>query len=456
MRPGKPLHHRTRFASVSRIPGGSALRVSADGSTLLERYWSPESLPGPDPTLSTSDCAELLRERIDTAIRRLVPDDVPVGGHVSGGLDCTAMSCRANQVLADSGRSLVAGYSWSPDEQDLPRFAGDERSLLDEVAAQESLSIWNVRRDRSGSWFFDLDPDRYPQTTHVHERFVLPQARADGVEVMVSGWGGDELASFNGRGVLRHLVRRGHVRSVWNETGQRMTLTRGHAGFREHGRSFAAAVLDATPDWFPDPRHRAARRRESEVESEADSMIRELSPFVADARQETLRSFDRAADHHEMQLALLTHGHLQDRCDGWYQTGRLFGVSYRYPLLDLDVVTTALNLPWWAFRSQGWTRTAFRMAVEPWVPASVAWNVTKTEPALFAPRPAEPGSRPRELWRADDEQLPAGAGRCSTCSQPDDRHRARASTSPVAPRRRPGRWLSPHRPIVTLRLDLRD
>jgi hypothetical protein len=58
------------------------------------------------------------------------------------------------------------------------------------------------------------------------------------------------------------------------------------------------------------------------------------------------------------------------------------GIDYRYPLLDLHVVTGALQLPWWAYRSQGWNRVACRKAVTDWVPGSVAWNILKNEPAL--------------------------------------------------------------------------
>ena len=33
----------------------------------------------------------------------------------------------------------------------------------------------------------------------------------------------------------------------------------------------------------------------------------------------------------------------------------MWGISYRYPLLDREVVETALQLPWQAFRSAGET-----------------------------------------------------------------------------------------------------
>jgi asparagine synthase (glutamine-hydrolysing) len=203
----RQIAHRTRYAAISRVPWGSAVRVSPDGATRIEQYWDPRSLPGPDRSLTLEASAELLRERIDVAVRRLTSTDNHYGTHVSGGLDCTSVACRANQVLGESDRSLVAGYSWAPDEREVPRFSGDERSLLDDVTAQESLEVRMILQDDSGDWFFELDRDRYPQTTHARERYVLPQAQADGVQVMLSGWGGDELASFNGRNVLRHLVR---------------------------------------------------------------------------------------------------------------------------------------------------------------------------------------------------------------------------------------------------------
>lgn len=405
---GEAISQRTRFAAVSRVPWGTAVRVRGDGSVRVERYWDPRALPGPDQSLTLDDGTELLRERIDAAVRRLTPTDTPVGAHVSGGLDCTAIACRSNQVLAESGHSLTAGYSWAPDEREVPRFVGDERTLLDDVAAQEQLAIRTVYPDESGDWFMELDRDRYPQNTHNFERFVLPRARADGTRIMLSGWGGDELSSFNGRGVLQHLARRGKVRAVWNQTSRRAELTASEpVGIGRQVRVFGAAMFAATPDPIRDLRHRAAARERDADGAEIDALLRAVSPLAADTLRDRIATFAQARDHHSYQLGLLTGGHLQRRCDDWYQTGRLFDVHYRYPLLDLDVVTAALQLPWWAFRSHGWTRTAFRLAVEPWVPSSVAWNISKSEPALFSPPerlPVERAPLAAHTFRADDQR----------------------------------------------------
>lgn len=389
---------RTRFAGVSQVPWGRMLRVAARGATSLERYWQPEFLPEPDESLTLSECAELLRSRIDAAVRRLTPTDRPVGAHVSGGVDCTAVACRANQVLTAAGKSLVAGYSWAPDERRTPPFEGDERHLLADVTAQEGFRIRTVYPDESGDWFRTRDPNRYGQSTHAWERYTLPQAHTDGVRVMLSGWGGDEFASFPGRGVVRDLVRRRRFLQVWRHTA-------GPAGIelserkdvRRRMRAFAASLVGALPPRLANLRDRAGAAEWRQQDAELDALLRGVYPRVADARLERARAVASLPDHRATQLFFLSDGHLQHRTSWWYQTGRLFNIEYRYPLLDLGVVSAALRLPAHAFRSGGWTRLAYRMAVAPWVPPAVAWNARKAEPSMFSPPVVHPVPRSNPL-----------------------------------------------------------
>ncbi len=383
---GRATAHRTSFASISKVPGGHALRVRHDGSTRLEEYWNPATLPGPDNAMSLRDCSDLLRNSIESAVRRHTAQNLTVGAHVSGGLDCTSVACLAQLVLAESGKHLVAGYSWAPSDEVVPRFPGDERQLLDDVESHAGIPIRTIGPEDSADWFWRLDPVRYPNTDHGRESHVLYQARRDGVRILLSGWGGDEFASFNGRTVIQNLIRRGRLPRAWKERSLAMALEdEGPVPLRRRFRGFAGSTVST----LPDPVRSAIRWRSQTGlrlrAMEIDAAMREFSPVVADLREQNAREFAAAGDYRELQLLLLRYGHLQWRTAGWYQTGRLMGLDYRYPLLDVGVVGAALRMPWWAFRSQGWSRPAFRLAVEKWVPPSVAWNVAKREPALIAP-----------------------------------------------------------------------
>lgn len=378
------MHHRTAFRFVSRVPGGHALRIRPDGSTVLERYWDPRDLPGPDESLTLADCADLLRESVDGALREALDGEGPFGSHVSGGLDSSALACRAQALLRDRGDGLVAGIAWSPDEQQVPRMPGDERPLLDDIAAQCSLPVRRVRPSDDDGWFWELNPARYPDSTHFREAAALPVARRLGVRTLISGWGGDELASFNGRGVFQSLVRGLHLRTAWRESQLRLsTLREAPPARRERARAFAGLAWGSLPGGVRSLRAPGETRRERAQARQVADALRELSPLAAEIWIDQVRLGSSVRPHDEVQLDMLANGYLQHRTAAWYQSGRLMGVGYRFPLLDLAVVEAALRLPWWAYRSAGWDRVAFRLAVAPWVPETVAWNTTKDEPALL-------------------------------------------------------------------------
>ena len=398
---------RTPFVSVRRVPPGHVVWFAPDGTTSTERYWDPDALPGTDRSLSLDDCAALLRETVDAAVGRALPDDAtPVGAHVSSGIDCTVVACRANQRLIAAGRpGLTAGYSWSPSESIIPRLPHDERSLIDAVVAREGFPVHTIDDPALGDWWWDTDPCRFPESTHALERSVLPLAQRDDIGVMLSGWGGDEFASFNGRGVMRGLVRSGRLGGVWSHVSALLEVRSGRSpSLAKRARAFAATVRD---ELLPG---RSGSNSRWPGPDGSDAELRAISELVADTLADQFGGLNRAKDHREYQLGLLALGHLQHRTGWWYQTGRRFGLDYRFPLLDLDVVTTALTLPGSAFRSAGWNRIAYRKAVADWAPPEVVWNILKNEPASFEQsrmrrETAASSDRRRHRPRADEDAV---------------------------------------------------
>ena len=428
--------HRTNFRAVSLVPGGEATRILPDGRSRRERTWSPDQVDAPDERRSFEECVELLRTEIDAAVRRSIADEQHVGAHVSGGLDCTAVACRAHGIATEAGGGLIAGYSWAPDPSIVPRFVGDERQLLDDVVAHCGFPVRTLEQ-RDTDWWHRRDPNRYPASTHGAERHAVFQARDDGVSLLLSGWGGDELASFNGRGVWADLIRRGRIVDVARFQREQRSLSGTRSGPAVAARDLAAAVASAFPGVVDVLRHPVEAVRSRSEARERIAELRAFAPLLADLESEHRRRFAEARSARAYQLALLENGHLQQRIQAWHQVGHLAGVRYRYPLLDVGVVEAALSMPWWAWRHRGWSRAAYRAAVAPWVPESVAWNLRKLEPAfLFRPgsEPAGPDPVPRDAWDLDDPTyraalaLAAGPQRTRQgrrLAGPDDRVTAR-------------------------------
>lgn len=373
---GEATLFQSGFVGVEAVPWGRVRAFPIAGSPTYERYWYPEDI-AVDNNLTVADSVEMIGAAVAAAVERALSDHLPTGSHISGGLDCSAVALKAQQLLAAKGETLVAGYSWSPPPHALEVVENDERIRVAEVAEAAGVPVRWWDPDSDVAWFLNRDPIRYPQTSLVWERHVLPQAHTDGVRVMLSGWGGDELASFNGAGLMTTLIRQGQIGQAWRMAdpapwkapkGQRM----------ERARVFAAAAWQARPDLrrrLPDRRD-ADRRR-------ALALLRGEYPAVADALLENIKRSRGPKDGTRYQVRRIGNGHLQRRTMAWYQAGRLFDLTYRYPLLDLEVVQTALTLPPRAFRSPEWSRIAFRRAVAKWTPASVVWNPKKRDSALF-------------------------------------------------------------------------
>src|SRR5690606_10317182 len=78
---------------------------------------------------------------------------------------------------------------------------------------------------------------------------VLAHAGERGIRTILSGWGGDEAATFNGRGYLAYLLRRGQLLRL-------AQIIQRHVGLRKPHKTlrflFRYAIIPLLPDAFYD------------------------------------------------------------------------------------------------------------------------------------------------------------------------------------------------------------
>lgn len=396
--PGAPIDlERSLWRGVHSVPPGQALMLSPEGAVRRRHvHWSPA--PRDETRLATpEDYADALRDAIATAtadaVRSPGPAAAGVGAHVTGGLDSSALAVLGHRALEREGGGLARAFSWAPPIGDLPRVEGDERPRAEAVAAQIGVPISFVGLDRAA---IEEEAARAramrPTTPSAHEVAVVRAAAREGVGVLLSGWGGDELASFNGRGVLARMARTGHWAALSREL---LALSR-----RLGGRALPIVVLRAlygrvALPLLPVPVWRALRLNEAEREKRlrrtSGLTWADVHPRAAELAIEWREQLQRAmADGgRATQVELLRRGHVTARLESWALLGAEHGVEHRYPLLDRRVMDLCLSFPERLWLRDGWRRWLFRAAVEPLLPAGLAWSDAKDEPALVADlRPA--------------------------------------------------------------------
>lgn len=373
-----PAH--TYFADVEKLPPAHALTVDRKGLHMWA-YWQPGQTSERRYARETDYVAEvrqLLREAIACRVQGTAHG---VGAHLSGGLDSSSMAVIAHRILQDKGRR-VTGFSWAPPfsvvaPNDTPDNE-DERPLVEAVAQAAGLSLrYTVLTPEHVLAFARRDITRQPTTTLQLELAASQDAASLGIRTMLSGWGGDELLVFNGRGYFADLLRRGRWLTLQRELSARGEL-HGSAVWKQWivGGLFpllpTALMRRLRPEDFPPPFGLPATLR-----PDFAAALAEVDPLTRPELRER-------PGVRRMQIALLQNGHLPYRMESWASHGASLGLTYAFPELDRRIVEFALSIPDSLYFKNGWKRYLYRTAMEGILPDKVRWHKVKEDPAMVA------------------------------------------------------------------------
>lgn len=370
-----PEPERTLFEDVARVAPGQWLQVSAQG-VRKQTFWKLEPELAGSKRCTPQQAAEELRAVLERAVRCRLPAQGPVAAHLSGGLDSSALAVLAARMVRSSGRRLQA-YSFLSSHPD----AEDERPYVESVLRQEPDIDWMPLTVEDWESFFlpRMDCDQlFPVDAYNPDIRVCADAGKRGAQMLLSGWGGDEGATFNGRGALSEALLHGHWRYLAGEfralrrvRGQSpLGVVKGEilryllpAGFRQ-------GVLRALGKNLP-------------LAFEVSSLLQ--GRFSGEVHRNFSIGPHAARNRHRM----LTSPHLPLRAEQWALMGARHGVAVGFPMLDRRVVELAVSLPSDVFQRDGWRRRVFRDAMASVLPDEIRLRHGKITPmeemnAMFA------------------------------------------------------------------------
>lgn len=364
-RPGEAL-----FTGMARLPAAHCLEVSADGLA-VRRYWAPDARIARRRHVTPDEAAIGLRTLLDAAVRSRLPESGNVAAHLSGGLDSSAIAILAARQLHESGRQL---HAWSfLDVQRNDVVLDDETAFVQAVLEQESGIAWTaVRPPRD-----DIDPGAFhsdlplPVGPEDPDCAVCAGAAAAGAHIVLSGWGGDEAATFNGRGALAELLLKGRWRTLARECS---------ALRRERGVSIADILRGEVIGYLLPTFWHAARSRKR-----GDGLRHRLlqclpNDIAAALGKDRDGALSMGPDAGANRTRLIGSSHIAQRCENWAAQGAQHGVAFAFPMLDRRVVEYALSLPSELFLRDGWKRRVFRDAMKGVLPDMIRERHAKATP----------------------------------------------------------------------------
>lgn len=190
------------YEGIKKLLPGCSLRVGIDGASQVRRYWA---VPGPSGR--HPDRAEAVAELtgiLDGAVKAQLRSDVPVGALLSGGFD-------SGMIVASAGRASIPLHTYSVGFDD-----GRQASELPvaRAMAERYGTIHHERVIAGGEVLGLLDNAVAAMSEPVADSAVVPtyclsgMAAEDGVKVLLSGTGGDEVFAGYSRYIPSSARRR--------------------------------------------------------------------------------------------------------------------------------------------------------------------------------------------------------------------------------------------------------
>ena len=357
----------TFYEGIEQVPPATAFELDLQGDLRQWRYWSLEDLPA----VSVADPPEFFAEMFENAVRLHMRSDVPVGVHLSGGLDSTSIICAAARLRRASNASgPLMAFSYVDAEFDESRYIAD-------TIEQTRATLVRLKTDPTRLWGilgevlrFQDEPIYSMMPLVVYE---LMRLTADnGIKVVLNGQGADEtIAGYPSyfRDYWATLLGAGRVRFAWGEIDR-------HA--RAHGGSRAKAFMGATRHFVQSrcaalpPYRRLARWNRRRAHLKSRWYARPLAERLA-REEDTNGAADLNASlaYSVYRTPLPRILRIEDR------NSMAHSIESRLPFLDYRLVSLVFGLPpEWHMRGP-WNKYVLREAMRGRIPESVRTRVDK-------------------------------------------------------------------------------
>jgi len=373
---------RTLLRSVSKLEPGQAMVAGAAGVSI--HTWHRHAI-GADagPPRSARDLTGELAGLLDRVVADQCISDVPVGAFLSGGVDSSAIVAAMAATGHRPARSYCIGFE---DDSMVEEGFGDDLAHARLVARTLDVPLTPIIvKPADGAdieqlvWTLD-EPQADPAGLYVGA--IAAAARADGIKVLMSGAGGDDVFS----GYRRHqaAVLRARLGRWGRPLGRLLSaLPTGGVATSAFGRRFArlSSLLAEDDDTFL-MRAFEFNRPEDVRACLAPDVRRQNQGGETSALQPALDD-SRGAHLLDRMLYMELHGFLPDHNLNYTDKAAMaHGVEVRVPYLDERVVTFAAQLPWQMKARHGQTKWLLKQAVAPRLPRAV---LTRKKTGFGAP-----------------------------------------------------------------------
>lgn len=361
--------YETFFESIKKLPPATSMTIS-NVEMNENTYWSIENSPKIQYR-TFNEYVIQLRRLYEKAIEARLRTDYNIVSHMSGGIDSSPIAVFASRKLKKIKKPLHT-FNWIDIPEDANRYEFESWNFSRRIAENEN----NIIHEE-----FKIDPEYIAECIRSHniftqgsmyywgENYIQDQMKKLDARVILSGWGGDELISYNGYSFISGLLIQGKIMKAFYYLLKKKKYL---------NISWKKLIKELIKTTFPKTIRRLNKLRKYKCndcktdEHEYKYLTKEFSVF---AKQYKDFELFRAGGVRKNQLELYNFGHLQHRIESWALMSMSNRIEYRYPLLDKRIVEFAIGIPEKLFFPiDGWKeRPLIKTVVSDLLPLDIVW-----------------------------------------------------------------------------------
>ena len=347
--------------SIKKLPPAHYL-ILKDGQITIKKYWDLKKQN--IPLRSDKENIELLKMKFKQAIKaRLLGN---IGGELSGGIDSSGIIGH----IANEGQKVQA-YSHMLTLKYHNKISpyGDERFYRDLLADMyTNINPQNIETPNKGL-FSEIQNEIRLHAVPVNNALtylsdgIYEKAQEDGIDVLFSGFGGDEGISNYGNVLFYEYAKNLKFSSLKKAIGKSYL-----------SKDFIKYLV--TPYWQSMDKSRKKWRQRSYnlffINEEYAEAMNFDSLYWGHKKNQNIKTLDA----HVYQK--LSENYISNRTELTGASARTRGIEYTFPLLDIDLIEYYYNLPNSLKYKNGINRYLYREIIKNFVPEKIYRRKGKT------------------------------------------------------------------------------
>lgn len=376
----KSEKERTTYKEIKSLPPGCCLTIK-NGQIEVKEYWRLQARE----TVCKRDI-EVIQEfttMLTEAVNCRVENQKNTGTELSGGIDSSSVTALAStfseiktfsHILPDSKLGKIFPHK---DEREFIQMLTEHCTISDNHFITSEKSLLDTLQDHL-EYYQSLSQQNFG----VFSDQLYAKAQQENVNVLLSGFGGDEVVTSQSSGYLKELAQQ----NAWQEV--KLDLRNQHPKKSNYIKAFLKLyiksklpgfynflrILKPAKPWWNNKYKNLAI---NPVYEKSLGIKKRYDNYYEKIARETLQA---------KNIERITHPHVSQRLEYCSLIARKYGIEYRYPLLDIRLIEFYLSIPPRLKARNGIGRYIIRRAMEGILPEKIQWRNDKsgaTIPTVF-------------------------------------------------------------------------